>query len=80
MIRQTLVKLGSGVDNTTPDIVRWLSGIVVLVALGLTIYVVVCKDQEFDIQNFGIGIGAIFAAVGAALKLKETTEPTVTEK
>jgi len=71
MIKDSL----TGVDGESFDIVRVLSALVILVALGLTIYVVVYKDTPFDIQSYGIGIGTIFAALGAALKLKENTEP-----
>jgi ABC-type enterobactin transport system permease subunit len=46
-----------------------------LVGLGLTIYAVAWKGQSFDLTQFGLGIGAMLAALGAALKLKEDTEP-----
>jgi hypothetical protein len=32
------------------------------------------------LQDYGIGMGALFAAVGGALKLKESTEPAVKEQ
>lgn len=75
-MKQTLVQLFTGKDNYTHDLVRWLGALTVLVALGLTIYVVVWRRQCFDLQQFGIGMGAVFAALGTALKLKETTEPS----
>jgi hypothetical protein len=71
-----LTQLLTGKDNTTHDIVRWLALASILTAIGLEIHVVaIAKTQPFDMQSFGIGIGAVFASVGAALKLKEGTEP-----
>jgi hypothetical protein len=75
-MNQALQTMLTGKDNQTHDVVRWMAIAAVLVALGLEIYVVaVHKSQPFDMQTFGIGVGALFAAVGAALKLKESTEP-----
>lgn len=65
----------TGKDNETYDAIRILSVLSIVIALGLTVYVVVWKDKPFNIQDYGIGLGLIFAAVGAALKLKESTEP-----
>ena len=74
-----LKDVSTGIDGESYDVIRLLSILVVLVALGLTIYTVVYKQTNFDIQSYGIGIGSIFAAIGAALKLKESTEPSATE-
>ena len=68
-------QLLTGKDNATHDFIRWLGAGSALVALGLSIYVVVWRDQPFDLQSFGIGMASVFAALGVALKLKETTEP-----
>lgn len=70
-----LMDIVTGRDGVTHDIVRWLAVLTALTAIFLTIYIVVYKDKDFDIQSFGIGMGTIFATVGVALKLKETTEP-----
>ncbi len=74
-----LRQLGTGKDNQTHDIVRWLAAITFLVSIGLTIYIVIVKDKPFDIQEFGIAISTLFASIGAALRLKETTEPPASE-
>lgn len=63
-----------GKDNATYDVIRVLALASVVVGLGLEVYGVVCA-KSFDMQAYGIGLGALFASVGAALKLKETTEP-----
>ncbi|MEX3628323.1 MAG: hypothetical protein VB138_01455 [Burkholderia sp.] len=74
-MKDIIKQLLTGKDNQTHDFVRWLGVLAVLVALGLTVYVVVWRGQPFDLQRFGVGMGSVFAALGAALKLKETTEP-----
>ncbi len=65
----------TGVDNETHDVARVLAVIAFIVGLGLTIYSVAWKNQSFDLTQFGLGVGAMLAALGAALKLKEDTEP-----
>jgi hypothetical protein len=74
-----LKQLCTGKDNETHDIVRWLALIVFLTALGLAGYDV-WKNGKFDLQQFGVGMSTLFASIGAALKLKETTEPTPEKK
>lgn len=68
-------QLLTGADNQTHDFMRWVGLAGALTALGLQIYVVVWRGQPFDLQAFGIGMGALCASVGAALGLKKDTEP-----
>lgn len=70
-----LTQLLTGQDNQTHDVLRWVGLSGSLAALGLQIYVVAWKGQPFDVQAFGIGLGALVAAVGAALGMKKDTEP-----
>jgi hypothetical protein len=72
----TLKQLVTGKDNQTHDIVRWAALLGVIQALGLTIYDVVGNNIHFDLQNFGIGMGALLGATGAALGMKKDTEPS----
>ena len=65
-------------DNKTYDVVRWLAVLSIFVGLGLSVFAVVLKGQAFSLQDFGIGIGAVFLSVGAALKLKEPTTAQTT--
>ncbi len=62
-------------DGDSFDIGRvlWAQG--VMVFLGLAIYSVVGQGHSFDMQAFGIGLGATLAAGGAALGFKARTEP-----
>lgn len=60
-------------DNITHDLYRYLALLSILTGLGLSIYAVVKKDQPFDMQQFGIGVGVLFAGVGVALGLKKET-------
>jgi hypothetical protein len=74
---EIIKQLLTGKDNQTHDVIRWLAVLAIVVALGLQIHVVaILKTQAFDMQAFGIGLGAVFTAVGAALKLKEGSEPS----
>lgn len=66
--------LFTGVDNRTWDIGRILWAVSVVVGLGLVIHAQLA-DKAFDIQNYGIGIGALLTGGGLGLKLKENTEP-----
>lgn len=68
-------QLLTGKDNQTHDIARWLVMLSFVVGLGLQIYVVVEKGKDFDLQQFGTGLGLMFAGFGSAIKLKETSEP-----
>ena len=62
-------------DGESFDVGRvlWAQGVIVF--LGLAIYSVVGQGHPFDMQSFGIGLGATLAAGGAALGFKAKTEP-----
>lgn len=68
--KQTL----TGSDNETASLIKILSMLTVVVGLGLTIFDVVKMGRPFDIQSFGIGMGALFGLVGAALGVSFTSE------
>jgi len=70
-----LTHILTGIDNETHDVARVLAVVSFAVGLGLCVYSVVVHAQPFDLQQFGIGVGAMFVSLGAALKLKEGTEP-----
>lgn len=61
-------------DNETASLIKILSMLTVLVGLGLSIFDVVKMGRPFDIQSFGIGMGALFGLVGAALGVSFNSE------
>lgn len=63
-----LLELITGEDNATlePAYAWW--ALAILIGLGLEIYSVV-KGKPFDLQAYGIGIGALLAAAGLGKKL-----------
>lgn len=72
---EILRHLLTGQDNETHDLAHWIAVVSFLVAIGLTVYAVVVKAQPFDLQAYGLGMGALMVAFGGALKLKEKVEP-----
>jgi preprotein translocase subunit SecG len=65
----------TGEDNESHDVGRVLAVLSVLVGLGLQIFVVVWRNQPFDLTSFGGGTAALFAGIGALLWMKKDTEP-----
>lgn len=74
-MKSILRQLLTGADGETHDIARWLGAISVLVFLGLTIDVVVIQRGAWNMTEFGVGLGAVFASVGAFIRLKQDAEP-----
>ena len=70
-----LLDLLTTADGVTHDIGRYLGFFGGLNAIGLTIIDVLVNHAHFDMQNYGIGFGALALGVGAMLKLKVDTEP-----
>lgn len=60
-------------DNMTHDLHRYLALASILTGLGLQIYAIGWKGQSFDMQMYGIGIGALFTGVAVAMKMKRET-------
>ena len=68
-------------DNVTHDLFKYLAVLAIVTGISLSVYSVVWKAQPFDLQQFGIGIAALFAGVGVALALKKDSpvgQPTIT--
>jgi len=68
-MQKIITHLFTETDNKTHDLFRYLCFVSIVVGLGLSIYATIF-EKHFDIENFGIGVGALFAGVGASLKLK----------
>lgn len=60
-------------DNQTFDMKRLLWSVGVVSGLGFQGYAIF-KGQTFSIQDFGIGLGAMLAAGGAALSMNRKAE------
>lgn len=71
MVKQTF----TGKDNQTIDLGRiiWFKGALAFIAL--TVWHT-WHTGSFDPTSYGMGFGAVLAAGGAALRMKETTEPS----
>lgn len=70
-VKKLLEQLLTEVDNHTYDLVKILALISVIVGLGLMAYAVIRQNQPFSFQDFGTGVGLLFAGVGVALSLKK---------
>lgn len=64
--------VANGVDY---DLGRILWALAFLVGVGLEIFTVI-THRTFDLQQYGIGVGALLMAGGASLNLKAKTEPS----
>jgi hypothetical protein len=67
------------VDNKTFDITKALAVVSIVTAIGLAIFSVVYKGQDFNYQDYGLGTAALFAGVGVALGLKKDTDRNLGE-
>lgn len=68
-------RLTTGKDGTTPDVIR-IGGILLGAQfLLLAGWDVIALAHAFDPQNYGLGAAALLAAIGAALRWKQSTEP-----
>lgn len=68
-------RLVAGKDNETPDVIRVSGMLVVLHYISIVTYAVVFGGQVFDAIVYATGVGAIFASIGGAVRLKQTDEP-----
>ena len=64
----------TGIDGESYDIGRVMWAIAFLVGIALEVFSVY-SGRTFDLQQYGIGVGALLLAGGGALKLKSDTEP-----
>jgi len=64
----------TGADNQTYDIGRVLWALAFLVGLSLVVASFL-TGRAFDLQQYGIGVGALLTGGGVSLALKAKTEP-----
>lgn len=79
-IKALVTQLMTESDNVTHDLYKYLAVGTIATGLGLSAYAVVANKQPFDMQQFGIGAGALFAGVGVALGLKRSSPDTASLK
>jgi hypothetical protein len=65
----------TGADGKTHDIGRWFGVLAGSNGLFLSMWDVLHNHAHFDVQAYGVGMGALAAGVGAFLGLKAKTEP-----
>jgi hypothetical protein len=61
-------------DNQTFDITKALAALSILSGIALAIVRVVWKDAPLNMQDYGIGMGALFGGLGVALGMKKETK------
>ena len=74
-LKDLIFQTFTGKDNKTLDLGRilWAKGVIIF--FGISIYDIY-NGGVFDPSSWGIGLGAVLAAGGAALGFKASTEPT----
>lgn len=70
-MRKFLKDMFTEKDNATWDVAKVLAAGSIMAAIALAVYAVVYNHNEFNVQDYGIGIGALFAGVAVALGLKK---------
>jgi hypothetical protein len=73
-MNQIIKDVLTGIDGQSFVLVKVVGFLVVLVFMGIEIAAFV-TGKPFDAQAYGIGAGAAIAAMGAAIKLSESSEP-----
>jgi hypothetical protein len=77
-LRTKLLALFSERDNTTPDVVRVVGGILAFIGgieyLFLSAWDVIKNHVPFAHEGFGAGLSLVIAALGAAVAAKALTE------
>lgn len=72
-IRDVLREMMTESDNITHDLYRYLAVGSVFFAMACQLYAIK-EGQQFSMQDFGLGIGALFAGIGVALGLKKESD------
>lgn len=74
-ILRVIRHLTTGKDNSTPDVIR-IGGILIGAQfIVLAAYDSIALGHPFSPMDYGGGAAAILAAIGAALRIKKSTEP-----
>lgn len=71
--RSLVKELFTEPDGQTHDIARYLAAAAIAHSLFLSGWDVVVNHAHFDMQNYGTGMGVLFAGLGVLLGLKKDT-------
>lgn len=72
---EILKQLLTGKDNETHDMAKYLGLVTFVIGISLEVYSIVWRGEKFSFQEYGTGLGLLFAGYGAALKLGESSQP-----
>jgi hypothetical protein len=78
-IKSALHDMVTEPDGVSHCPVRWLALLGTGQGLGMQAWAVFVQHAAFDLQTFGIGMGAMLAAVGAALGIKKDSPVVKTD-
>lgn len=72
-LKKFLSDLFTESDNNTFDLAKVLALLAIIDGLGLASYEVIVKGSAFNFQDFGTGVGLLFAGLGVVLGFKKET-------
>jgi hypothetical protein len=64
-------------DNETFDVTKALAAFVIIAGVALTFVSVLVKDLPVSLQDYGTGMGLLFAGLGVALGMKKESDASV---
>ena len=70
-IKKWLIQLFTEADNKTADLTKVLAMPAIVDGLALASYAVVVQKAAFSFQDFGTGVGILFAGLGVVLGFKK---------
>ena len=73
-LKQWLVELFTESNNKTADLSKILALLAIVDGLYLATYDVVMRGAVFSFQDFGTGVGILFAGIGVVLGFKKETK------
>ena len=76
-IKGWLTQLTTGKDNQTPCTARIMGVLSFIYANVMQGWEVIVNHSHFSLQDYGIGIGALFTTIGIFIGLKSKDEPEV---
>jgi hypothetical protein len=75
-MRKFLKDMFTEKDNKTFDVTKALAALTIVTGIALAIVSVVWKNAPLNMQDYGTGMGLLFAGLGVALGMKKETNAT----